>query len=187
MHLARYLLVLLVAAVFASPAAAQPTTTEPAFVPGQRARVTYQRLRRPLIGEFVSFDEHALVIRKAGEVQPYYITWDKIARLEESVDQYTRRETAVRGVTTGFLVGIAIGTSVIALNEVVGSNVSWSREHAVEAAIEGLVISTVAGGLLAITWPKDTWRRVPLHGDPPRLTMRPLRGGHVGLGLSLGD
>ena len=187
MRATRFLVFPFAAAVIAMPVAAQDTPTHSALTPGQRARVSYQRLRRPLIGEFVSFDEHALVIRKPGVRQPYYITWDKIARLESSVDERTRGETIMRATATGFLAGVALGTSVIALNEVIGSAAHWSRENARQAALEGLGITTIGGALLGITWPKDAWERVPLHGDPPRLTMRPLRDGRVGLALSFGD
>ena len=187
MRPARCFPLLLIAAVLAQPAGAQPLETEPVFAPGQRARVSYHRLRRPLIGEFVSSDQHALVIRKPGVTQPYYITWDKIARVEESIDQHTRGATIRRGMTTGLLLGIMLGTSIVALNEAVGTNQWWTRDEAREAAARGIVVTTIGGAILGITWPKDTWRRVPLEGDPPRLSIRPLRDGRVGLGISFGD
>ena len=186
MHRALYFLLLLVV-VTASPAAAQLSDSQSALVPGQRARVTYQRLRRPLIGEFVSSDEHALVIRKPGVRQPYYITWDKIARIEESVDQRSRRQTIVRATAAGFLVGVALGVSATAQNELIKAIQKRRRSDMTVVSAYGIGITTLAGGLLGITWPKDVWEVVPLHGTPPRLTIRPLRRSQVGLGLSFGD
>ena len=184
MRLARNLLFLLATAVAAAPLAAQEVATEPSLVPGQRARVTYHRLHRRIIGEVVSYDEHELVFRKSGDPDLHYITWDKVALVEASIHQYTRRETIKRGIISGILLGVAIGTSAIVYNEVVGSGAERTRKDVRIAAAVGLGITTLAGGFLGTTWPRDSWQRVPLHGNPPRLTVRPLPDARVGLGLS---
>ena len=187
MHPARYCLFVLVAATVAQPVGAQAVAGDTAFVPGQRARVSYHRLRRPLIGEFVSSDSLALVIRKPGVRQPYYITWDKVARLEESIDQYSRGETVVRATAAGFLAGVALGTGLTASHLLI-TGFNGEPEFGIsDVAIHGLVITTIGGAILGITWPRDHWQHVPLQGDPPRLTIHPLRDGRLGLGLSFGD
>ena len=179
---------LLIAVVIAEPVGAQAVGGDTAFVPGQRARVSYHRLRKPLIGEFVSSDSLALVIRKPGVAQPYYITWDKVSHLEESVDQRSRGETIMLTTTAGFVSGVVLGVSLTGFAALMGRlRGSWPLVLVSDPVVHGVVITTVGGAILGITWPNDTWQHVPLEGDPPRLTIGPLQDGRVGLGLSFGD
>src|SRR5688572_732297 len=90
-----------------------------ALVPGQRARLSYQRLRRPLIGEFVSADSGEIIMRKP-RAGLYYIKWDNVARLEASVAQRPRGETVVRGVLMGYAVGVALGGGALFLADMFG-------------------------------------------------------------------
>lgn len=174
-------------ALVAMPLRAQIVGTDSALVPGQRTRLSYERLRRPLIGEFVSADTGEIILRKAGGSGLYYVKWDDVARLETSVSQRSRRETIVRGVLMGYAIGVALGGGVLVLADMFGFDESCClMRDARTVATRGTVLSTVGGGFIGLWWPPDTWRLVPLRERPPRLTMLPLRHEQVGIGFALG-
>lgn len=171
----------------AVPLPAQIIGSDTALVPGQRARVSYQRLRRPLIGEFVSADSGEIIMRRPG-AGLYYIKWDNVARLEASVAQRPRRETVLRGVLMGYAVGVALGGGALFLADMFGFDESCCiMRDARTAATRGTVLATAGGALIGLSWPKDTWRLVPLRERAPSLTMIPLQHGQVGFGLTLGE
>ena len=139
---------------------------QPTFASGQRARITYLRLRTPLIGNFISADSLEFVVRGAADRQAYYVPWANVAYLETSVGQRTRAQTMNRGTASGFLLGVALGVSVVLANEAMWWNAGPYRENAKEAALIGVGITTIGGAILGLTWPTETWQRVPLHGNP---------------------
>jgi multisubunit Na+/H+ antiporter MnhB subunit len=87
----------------------------------------------------------------------------------------------------GFMSGVVLGASLTAFDVLISKLRSRPGFGLMDAAVEGVIITTIGGAILGITWPNDTWRHVPLEGDPPRLTIRPLRDGRMGFGLSFGD
>lgn len=170
----------------ATPLCAQIIGTDPALVPGQRARLSCERLRRPLIGEFVSADTGEIILREPGGFGLHYIKWDDVAGLEASVAQRSRSATVVRGVLMGHAIGVALGGGALVLADMLGFDESCCLMHdARTVATRGTVLATVGGGIVGLWWPPGTWRLVPLRARPPRLTIMPLPRGQVGLGLTL--
>ena len=170
----------------ATPLPGQIIVSDSALLAGQRARLTYERLRRPLIGEFVSADTGEIILRKAGGSGLYYIKWDDVARLEASISQRSRRETVVRGVLMGYAIGVALGGGALVLADMFGFDESCClMRDARTVATRGTVLATVGGGIVGLWWPPDTWRLVPLRERPPSLTIVPLPRGQVGLGFTL--
>lgn len=153
--------------------AAQVVTEEFPLTSGQRTRVTYVSRVRPLIGEFVSFDSSELVMRTPADRQSYYITWNNVAHLERSVGQRTRAQTVRRGIASGFLLGVALGVSVVGGNEAMWKYARYYREPARQAAFYGLGITTIGGAILGLDWPTETWQRVSAPGTLIRLTIPP--------------
>lgn len=160
--------------------------TDSALVPGQRARLTYEHLRRPLIGEFVSADSGEIIMRGQDGSGLYYIKWDDVAGLDASIAQRSRGETVLRGVLMGYAIGVALGGGVLLLADMFGFDESCClMRDARTVATRGTVLATVGGGIAGLSWPLDTWLRVPLEDRPPRVTIVPLRDRQLGFGLTL--
>lgn len=171
---------------------AQEPRAEIPLSAGQRTRVTFERWRKPLVGEFVSADSAAVVIRLPEIGRLVTVDWTDISRVDVSVAQRSRLANTGRGMLFGFAAGAAIGGTAVLVS-------MWSDadERCTDCfitptagwailAILGTAGTTVLGGVIGAVRPLDRWKRIPLEGDPPRLIVRPLPSGGMALGISLG-
>ena len=164
---------------------AQDSAAVAPLAPGQRARVFLRDVRHPVIGEFVSADSQAIVVRRSDE-EMIWLGWANIVRLDASVGQHSSGRNFARGMAVGFLSGVVIGGIAILIAEAGEDECCGDPAGSAKVATYlGTPVMTLLGGMMGLAADRDKWQRVPLSGTPPRLTILPLPGGNVGLGAGL--
>ena len=183
--LALFLLPVLFLLVPDATLSAQDSAAVVSLAPGQRARVFLRDVRHPVVGEFVSADSQAIVVRKSQD-DMLWLGWANITRLDASVGQHSAGRNFARGMAFGLLTGLAIGGTAILIAERGDDGCCSDRAGSAKVVTYlATPVTTLLGGMMGLAWDRDKWQRVPLSGTPPRLTIVPLRNGSVGVGLGL--
>lgn len=133
------------------------------------------RERGTLEGQVRSIDDHTIVVKTPdGDVA---VPWADVQALQVATRR-SRSCGALRGSVIGLVGGGVVGAAV---GVTAAENQLFSKSGAaVLGAIGFGSMGAAAGGLVGIGAPCTTWEG----GDPPRLTVQPVRGG-VGARLSV--
>lgn len=159
---------------------------------GQRTRITFERWRKPLIGELVSLDSAGVALQLRDGGRPVVLDWAEVAHLDVSVGQRSRGRNVVRGMKYGLATGTAIGGTVVLVTLFSEADercsdcwLSPTAGSIIVSAI-GTAGFTLIGGIVGAAWPTDRWKRIPHEGNRLRLTLRPLPSGGMALAISIG-